>query len=146
MRSIIVMLGCVTGMVLASQAEAQPATAYPFKVCVQGQACTAPVQTYSIPAAEVQCNQATVTPAPGTVHNGRFVRWDDPTNANRDCVWDSGATSGPLWSLPFSTTIVYDAVIQESNAAGTSPESARSNPFDRPGSVPNVLTGLRIVP
>jgi hypothetical protein len=127
-------------------AIAQPATSYTLKVCPQGASCATPVLTHTLPASEVVCGQSKSAGPTDTVANPRFVRWDDPAAVNQfDCVWDSGATSGPLFSLPFSTTIIYDAVLSATNSVGTGAESARSNPFNRPGSLPAARTGLRVL-
>lgn len=142
-RTVIALLAMLWA--LPSLTLAQTVTAYPFKVCTQGQPCTTPVTTYAIPAAEVQCGQPKTATPTGTVSNPRYVIWNDPASpTTADCRWDSGTTSGPLFALPFSSSITYDAIIQAVNAAGPSPESARSNPFNRPGSSPVALTGLRV--
>lgn len=140
----IALIAGVLLVALAGVAEAQAVTSYTFKVCTRGAACTTPITTYTIPAAEVQSGQPKVPTPPGTVSNPRYVRWDDPNNPTLDMVWDSGASSGPLFALPFSTTLVYDATIAAVNAVATGPESPRSNPFNRPGSPPAALTGLRV--
>lgn len=127
-------------------AHAQAVTNYTFKVCVQGSDCGTPVTTYVIPATEVVCSRQKSPPPGGIVSNPRYVDWDDPAApSTADCRWDSGASSGPLFSLPFSTTIVYVSTLTAVNSAGVpSPESAPSNPFNRPGLAPAARTGLRV--
>ena len=143
MRYALVSLALVAAA--AGSAAAQPITSYTLKVCVRGTDCSSPVQTQTIPVSEVRTGQPKVAAPTGTIQNPRYVRWDDPASPSTlDVVWDSGATSGQLFSLPFSTTLVYDSVITATNSAGVGPESARSNPFSRPGSAPAVPTGLRV--
>lgn len=139
---IVIGTTCSLLLWLPTLASAQAITSYQFRVFAQG--ASAPTVTHAIPASEVQCGQTKQAPPSGTVPNPRYLSWDDPANAALDCRWDSGATSGPLFALPFSSSIVYEGRLSAINAAGTGPESAASNPFSRPGLVPAVLTGVRV--
>lgn len=122
--------------------HAQTITSYTFRVYNQG--ASAPVQTSVFQIANVQCNQPAVTPPTGTVSNPNRVAWNDPVNAGKACIWNDPGT-GVLFSLPFGAQ-VYEATIVATNGAGTSPESARSNLFTRPGLPPAVLTGVLVAP
>lgn len=118
----------------ASPALAQAITGYTMNVYQQG--ATTATSSHTFPVSELTCGQPRVIPPPN-VSNPRYVRIFDPANPSTlDCVWDSGATSGPLYSIPFSPTTVYEVALRANNAAGPGPESARSNPFNRPGTVP----------
>lgn len=137
---------CLTLAIMACPAavSAQTVTGLDVGVYIQGGG-TGAVTTFSLTMASATCGQASVAP-PAVVHNPRYVRVEDPANAALDCVWDTGASSGPLIALPFSSTIVYVARGQYVNVAGRGPESANSNPFDRPGTAPaSAPLRLRIV-
>ena len=143
MRGLMIGVMGLTLGIIPTAAQAQPVTGYTLAVYLRGG--DAPTVTHAVPAAEVVCGQPRQT-APAVVANPRYVRWNDPSAPALDCVWDSGATAGPLFALPFSPTQEYDATLRAVNTAGASPESARSNPFSRPGVAPAVLSGLRVLP
>jgi hypothetical protein len=122
--------------------RAQAITSYTLNVYLQGGSTA--VSSAVLAVANVQCGitpKATVT---GTPSNPSRVYWDDeaaPTTA--DCRYVDPGT-GPILALPFNPTAVYVAKILATNAAGSSPESAASNPFSRPGSAPSARTGVRV--
>lgn len=131
------MLLTLTLLAIPTLAEAQTPTGYLLKVFVQG--ATSPLMTHTIPAANVQCGQAKVT-IPAV--NPNAALWDDPADKAKDCVYvDTG--TGPLLALPFGT-VTYEATLAVVNVAGTSADSARSNPFQQPGQVSAIATGLRV--
>jgi hypothetical protein len=138
--AFLTLTGLFTGM-CAIPAMAQPTTGYEFRIYAQGGA--APISSYAFLASEVTCGRPSVSTT-GTVANPRYLRWSDPANGALDCVWDSGATSGPLFSLPFSSSLVYEGSLRATNVAGAGSESARSNLFTRPGAVPGTLGNLRV--
>jgi hypothetical protein len=133
----VMLLGC------AVSAQAQTLTGFVLDIYIQGGG--SPTVSHTIPLTEVDCTQARVAQT-GTVSNPRYVRWDSHIIATNDCLWDSGATSGPLFSLPFSPTTTYEARLKGVNATGTGPASDPSNPFTRPGAVPAAPANLRIIP
>jgi hypothetical protein len=98
-------------------AEAQSVTEYRLSIYLQGG--TTPVTTATLPASAFVCGQPVTPPQTGTVTNPTLV-------------------------LPFNPTAVYEATIVAVNANGPSATTARSNPFSRPGTVPNVPGRLRI--
>lgn len=98
--------------------------------------------TYGFLASAVNCN---VTVEPGSVGNinPRYLVWDDPVNAGRICVHDTGANTGPLFALPigdYSANLV--AVVS------TASNSVRSNPSNSVSfsrlTPPAVRTGFRV--
>jgi hypothetical protein len=115
----------------ALSAVAQPVTSYRLAIYNVGGAT--PITSFDFPAAQVDCAQPFVT-VTGTQLNASQVRWQNPANAALDCVWNDPGT-GPLFALPFSTTLTYNVGLRATNLAGFSAESIRSNPFQRPGSV-----------
>jgi len=129
-------------MTAAVPVRAQAVTGYTVRVYNQGaaQPVQAPTQ---FQAADFTCNQdAPAGTAGGTlVTNPSKILFDDPANAGKVCIWTDPGT-GVLFSLPFGTT-VYEATITALNSAGESPESVRSNPFGRPGTVAPAPTGLK---
>lgn len=127
---------------LASFADAQALTGYQIRFYLEGGGA-APVSTFDFTAAQVQCGQAKST-APSAVLNPTVVRWDDPADPARDCVWTDTGT-GPLFAIPFSATNVYRGRLVAVNAAGQSPESAPSNPFSRPGLAPAAPVNVRLI-
>jgi len=136
LRLLLIVLLCIPAL-----ADAQTITSYQMRVYLTGGGA-APVTTYDIPAAAVTCGQPKVTVA-GAVTNPTRAAWDDPADPARDCVWtDTG--SGVLFALPFSLTSTYTASLVATNAAGTGPESPRSNPFSRPGLAPGALANVRL--
>lgn len=122
--------------------DAQALTGYQLRLYLAGGA--APLSTYDLQASAVTCGQPKTT-VTGTATNPRVVAWDDPANPALDCRWTDPGT-GPLLALPFSPTTTYTAAIVAINAAGASPESARSNPFTRPGATPAAPANLRVSP
>lgn len=142
MKRPLFLLLVLSGLLWPCSVSAQSITSYPYKIYNQGAA--QPLQSATFQSANVTCGQAKTAPPSGTVANPSVVRFDDPSDKTKDCVWtDPG--NGILFSLPFGAT-VYESTIAGTNTVGTSPESARSNLFTRPGSVPTVLTGLRVGP
>lgn len=126
--------------VVATPADAQPITGYQLRIFAQGGA--APISTFDIPASAVTCGLPKIAVGTATANPTR-ARWDDPSDATRDCGWTDNGT-GPLFALPFSSTLIYEATLRSVNVAGPSPESARSNPFSRPGAVPPTPGNLRL--
>lgn len=132
----------VASLGLARSAEAQSPSSYILKVTAQG--ATAPVSTTTLAASGFACAQTPKIATPTTtVLNPTKLVFDDPSSpSTADCVFvDNG--SGPLLSIPFGAT-VYTAVVDVVNVAGTSADSAASNPFSRPGLTANAATGLRV--
>lgn len=143
-RCLTLLLPWVALGLLASSASAQSLiTTYQVRIYIQGGG-VAPVSTFDISSNDVRCGQAKVAAPTGTVSNPSRLRWDDPLNpAVMDCEWvDSG--TGPLFALPVSLTNTYVAAMVAVDPNGTSPESARSNPFTRRG-LPAAPTGVRTI-
>ena len=135
MRSVV--LGLVL-LLFASLASAQAITGYDFRIYNQG--AQQPLQGPT--ALVVVCNQ-TLPPTPtGSVSNPTTVFFKDPVNAGKGCLYTDPGT-GLLSSLPFGAPN-YEATVSAKNSVGSSPESARSNLFTRPGSLPGAPQGLGI--
>ena len=129
-------------LALASVASAQTAPTDTYRARIYNRTIPGLSTTYDIPASQVQCGQVRVNPPTGTVANPTTFRWQLQPTDTTDCVWTDPGT-GPLFALPVSGT-EYDATVSAINTAGESPESARSNPFTRPGSPPATLTNVRV--
>ena len=138
----LMLIGAMVLVASAAQAQnAPPTTEYRLSIYLQGGAN--PVSTAVLPASTFQCGQPTV-PVTGTQVNPTKIRFEDPAApATLDCVYTDNGT-GPLLGLPFNPTAVYEASIVAVNVNGNSPVSPRSNPFTRPGTVPNAPGRLRI--
>lgn len=129
-------------MVGAVPVSAQPATGYQLRIYLSGG--TSPVTTFDIAAGMFACGQPKVPTPVGTVQNPTTIAWEASAGDATDCKFiDSG--SGPLLALPFSVTNTYTAKIVAINSAGSSPESAPSNPFSRPGLPPSAPANVRLV-
>jgi hypothetical protein len=140
-RVIIVVAAAIAAC--AAQASAQAVTAYPFRVYNQG----APAPLYGpvdVAASAFACGQTPPPPPSGTVSNpGRLVI-TDPSDPTKVCIYtDPGNATGVLFAVPFVTTPL-EGTLAAKNGAGTGPESARSNLFTHPGSVPSAPPGFRI--
>lgn len=134
--TILMVLAC------ASVAQAQTVTSYTLKTYNVAN-MSAPVSTYTFPAAQVTCGLTRVA-TPPTVTNPTTVLWEDPADPARDCRWVDPGT-GPLFALPFSPVTVYRSRLAAVNAAGTGPDSPDSlNSFTRPGAVPASPALLRL--
>lgn len=134
---LTVLIGVVA---IPAGADAQPATSYSVRIYAQGGA--APISTYDIPAAQVTCGLAKLVVGTATANPTR-ISWDDPADATKDCRWTDAGT-GPLFALPFSSTLIYEMTLRAVNSVGPTPESGRSNPFSRPGAVPPTPGHLRV--
>lgn len=137
MRQALLGLGL---LLLATSAQAQSISQYELAIYLQGG--VSPVTTATIPVSAWTCGQPVVT-VTGTQVNPSRIRMQDPANAALDCVYSDPGT-GPLLALPFNPTAVYEGALRAVNAAGSSGESARSNLFTRPGTVPSVPARVRI--
>lgn len=126
---------------LPASSAAQSVTSYQLRVYLAGAA--SPLTTFDFAAGAVTCGQPKAA-ASATVTNPTTVAWDDPGNAALDCRWTDTGT-GPLFALPFSVTNTYTSALVAINAAGASAESARSNPFSRPGSPAAAPVNVRLV-
>lgn len=132
--------GMAIGFILiATAVQAQPVTGYTVKFSNQG--APAPFMTTTLPTASWVCGQPKLVVAPPIV-NASKLAVDDPADVTKDCVYVDNGT-GPLLALPFSVQ-VYVATIASVDVAGTSADSAVSNPFSRPGTVAPVPTGFRV--
>lgn len=141
-RSLLVALSLSLSLLASSQAEAQAVADYRLSIYNVGAA--APITTFTFPAAQAVCGQARIV-VTGTQANPTQIRWDDPAAPTLDCVRVETA-GGPLFALPFSATLTYDSTLAATNTAGTSPESARSNSFTRPGASPAAPVNVRLRP
>jgi hypothetical protein len=121
-------------LALAARADAQTPDSYVARYYNVG--ASAPVQTESLVATAIVCNQA--SPATVNTVNPTRIIWDDAAVAGRVCIY-TAPTSGPLFSMPFG---VYEATLAAVNAAGSGPESARS-PFSRLAVLP-APTGVKV--
>lgn len=139
MKTMIV--GLLLGAVLGVGVDAQTVTSYRLNIYIQG--AGTPTTSFDFAAAQVTCGQARPTGGGGTVANPNQARWEDPANATLDCVWTDNGT-GPLFALPFNPAVTYDSALVAVNIAGPGAESARSNPFTRPGVVPPARTNFRV--
>lgn len=113
------------------QAGVDPVTGNPFSVT-------------TIPATAVTCNLAASTAPTTTLTNPRFVVWDDPTNAGKECRVDR---STYLLGLPVGMN--YRAALVA--LAGTAPEqrsvrSGPSSPFTLAAVAPAAPSGLGFRP
>lgn len=135
-RRLLVLLMVLT----AASVQAQAPSGYVFKVFNQG--ASSPLQTTTLQASSFVCDQTPPPPVTGTAINPTKVSFNDPVNTGQACIYVDNGT-GPLLALPFGTQI-YTATIATVNSAGTSADSASSNPFTHPGTVAPVLTGLRV--
>lgn len=109
-------------LLIAAPLAAQTPDSYSAKYYAVG--ATVPVQTETFLPTAAICNQAAPTIA-NTVNPTRVV-WDDPAVLGKVCIY-TGSPTGPLFSMPAGN---YEATLAAINAAGSSPESARS-PFSR---------------
>lgn len=142
MRARGFVVALVLGLLLAaSSAHAQVVTAYPLKIWNVG--APAPLSTTVLPASSFVCNQPALTLA-ATVTNPTKIIIDDVANVGKVCVYTDTA-GGPLLGLPFSSTPLQ-VTLAATNSAGTSPDSAVSNSFTRPGLPPPAPTGARVAP
>jgi hypothetical protein len=121
----------------ASLVSAQAITGYDVKFYNQG--AQASFQTTSV---AFTCNQTKPAAPSGTALNPSTIAFNDPANAGKACLYTDPGT-GVLGSLPFGAQ-AYEATVVAKNTAGSSPESARSNLFTRPGAVPPAPQGLQI--
>jgi len=105
----------------------------------------APISSFDFLKSAALCDQAPTPPPSGVQVNPRFIRWTDPANASRDCVLDTGATSGVLFAMPFGGQ--YIGKMTAKVIVGGVPVSASasdpSNPFVR-GTPPAVAVGVRV--
>lgn len=114
LRPWLLMISCV---LLPGLASAQSADRWRLEIT------GAASSTYDFTT--VTCNQA--APAGTETVNPSLVVWDDPANAGRVCVHDTGTGSGPLFALPIGA---YSATLRAGNAAGYSVPSSPA-PFSR---------------
>lgn len=133
----------LVALLMPSVAHAQAITGYVLKLQTQAGAA---VSTTPLALSTVTCGVTPKAPPPtGSPTNPKKVIWDDPAApTTADCIYTDPGT-GPLFALPFGAT-AYLAVIDATNAAGTSPDSLPSNSFTRPGTVAPALTGVRVTP
>jgi hypothetical protein len=125
----------------AAHAHAQTITSYPLKIWNVG--ATAPISTTVLPASSFVCNQTAPT-VPPSVINPTKLAIDDVVNVGKVCIY-TDSPGGPLLGLPFSSQPLQ-ATLAATNSAGTSPDSAVSNSFTRPGLPPPAPTAVRAVP
>lgn len=130
----------ICALLISSSAYAQtppPATSYELQITGTSSS------TYSFAASTVICNSPTEPGTAGIV-NPRFVVWDDPNAANRFCYHDTGASTGPLFALPFGD---YSALLVAiaTTTGGTQARSLPSNNFPFSRLVPPVTrTGVHV--
>lgn len=96
----------------------------------------------TIPLASYVCNQTPPAAASPTVNPTKIV-FDDTVNANKACVYTDSGT-GPLLALPFGTNSMEATLMFVTSTGISSPESARSNSFTRPGVAPTAPTGVKV--
>jgi hypothetical protein len=130
---------------VAAIASAQGPTSYTLKISNQG--APSPFTSAVLPAASFLCGQTPKIVVTGTAVNPGKVVFDDPpvapaTVSTADCVYVD-QPGDIILSLPF-TAQVYTATLVANYPAGSSLDSAVSNPFSRPAVVGPVPVGLRI--
>lgn len=98
--------------------------------------------TYGFLASTVTCN-LTVEPGSAGSINPRYLVWDDPSNAGRLCVHDTGANTGPLFALPIGdyTANLVAVISTATNSVRSAPSNNAS--FSRL-TQPAVRTGFRV--
>jgi hypothetical protein len=120
-------------------------TSYTVRFNLEANPTGAPVTTYDFQKSAAVCNQAP-TPVDLTtvVVNPRYIRFDDPAMAGRECVFDTGTAAGPLFALPAGRDratlvgkVTQDGVELVSEASNT------SNPFVR-GAAPARPANVRV--
>lgn len=124
-------------------AQTGAVVSYQFQVYAAGvnPATGAPMQTTTIPNANVICNQPAPPAPPANLANPTKLVWDDLTIAGRVCTVDQSAF---LLALPIGTG--YTGTLTVTDDFGvTSPRSAASNPFSLRAARP-APTGVKIVP
>lgn len=124
-------------LLVASLVSAQSIDKWTLRLFNTGAA--SPLSTTDLLAANVVCNQ--VAPVTTSTVNPNKAIFDDPLNVGKVCIWTDPGT-GPLFSVPFGGT--FEGSLSATDITGASAESARS-PFTRPGFVPAVPTGLRLI-
>lgn len=142
-RLIVGALVAVACLSWVTPTSAQTLTGLQVTFFRQGQTTPA-VAPFTIPMSQFQCGQPIVAAPAGTALNPDEYRVEDPADATKDCV-KQAAAGDPLLLLAFDPAVTYTAKANWINSAGMGPESAASNPFSRPGLVPNAPTRLRII-
>lgn len=138
-RSFVTFLFALAILGMAGTAHAQSPTSYVLKIYLTG--AGQPMSTTTLQASGFTCGQPKLTVS-GAQVNPTKIAFDDPADATKDCVFVDNGT-GPLAALPFGTQS-YNGTLAAVNSAGTSADSAQSNPFSHPGVVAAAPTGLRV--
>ena len=131
-----------------SLAQAQTAplpTSYSVRFVLEANPGGTPVQTYEFQRTAALCNQ---DPQPFSlttvVVNPRYVRFTDPAAPTRECVLDTGTTSGVLFALPFGRYIAtMTGKVTQDGVDLVSEVSNASNPFVR-GAAPARPVNVRV--
>lgn len=125
-------------LLISVNAYAQTPTPTNYELNITG----ASSSTYGFLATAVTCNVATDPGGVGNV-NPRYLIWDDPTNAGRLCVHDTGANTGALFALPIGdyTANLVAVVSTGTNSVRSAPSNTAS--FSRLVQ-PAARTGFRV--
>lgn len=104
-----------------------------------------PISSFVFQAGDAVCNLPITVNPPATTTNPRYIRWDDPAVPARECAFDTGTSSGVLFSMPLGGP--YVAKLIATTVTGgvpfTSEASAASNPFVR-GQAPAIPARVRV--
>lgn len=133
-------------VLVASPAFAQVPipTHYTFTTHFEATPNGTPISTYEFMKAGALCDQPIVT-ITSLQQNPRYIRWADPERPTRDCVLDTGASSGVLFSLPFGGRYIgkLTSRVTSGGIEFNAGPSAPSNPFVR-GAAPAPVTNVRV--
>jgi hypothetical protein len=119
-------------------------TDYTFAAYSEANQAGSPISTYDFAKAAALCDQPVVA-VTGVTTNPRYIRWTDPERPTRDCVLDTGVSTGVLFSLPFGGRYIgkLTAKTMIGGVEFVSDASAASNPFVR-GAAPAPVVSVRV--
>lgn len=137
--SLVLLVACIIGL-MACPLHAQSIDKWSVRIYNVG--AVAPLfGPLDLLATNVQCNQVAPPATASTINPTRIV-FDDAVNVGKVCIWTDPGT-GVLTAVPFGAA-AYEGTVTATNVAGTTGESNRA-PFTRPGALPGVPSGLRLV-
>lgn len=145
MRILVLSLFLLIPTIVEAQTQPPPIpTQYTMTTHLESQPNGTPISTYTFQKSAASCDQAVIA-VPGTTINPRYIRFTDPERPTRDCVLDTGTSSGVLFAMPFGGKYVAKLLgsVTIDGINFDSPPSAVSNPFVR-GASPAVPVGVRI--
>ena len=97
-------MSLATLLVLSSTAQAQTMpipTAYVLSMYFEATPTGTPISTFEFSKSATQCDLAPAVVPAGVIPNPRYLMFTDPERPTRECRFDTGAASGPLFAMPF---------------------------------------------